>query len=73
MQHNITPRYEFGYGLSYTTFEYCNLVITPIYDEGDYSEEGLIKNWENGGASPIAEGSTTALWCVTWDRFAGGA
>ncbi|KAL9109649.1 MAG: hypothetical protein Q9227_005686 [Pyrenula ochraceoflavens] len=26
---NITPRYEFGYGLSYSTFTLSNLVITP--------------------------------------------
>lgn len=25
--HDITPRYEFGYGLSYTSFAYTNLVI----------------------------------------------
>ena len=23
-KHNITPRYEFGFGMTYTTFEYSN-------------------------------------------------
>ncbi|KAL7273432.1 beta-glucosidase [Rhizina undulata] len=29
-KQNITPRFEFGYGLSYTTFEFSNITITTI-------------------------------------------
>ncbi|KIJ61677.1 glycoside hydrolase family 3 protein [Hydnomerulius pinastri MD-312] len=58
---NITPRYEFGFGMSYSTFEFSDLQIQKV-EPLDYAETSLIENWENCGASPIAEGSTTALW-----------
>lgn len=69
---NITPRFEFGFGLSYTKFGYSNLKIEKI-TENDYTEANFESVWDNGQASPIAEGSSTALWlhrpayCVTFD------
>lgn len=33
---NITPIYEFGFGLSYTTFEYANLRVKPVQNASSY-------------------------------------
>ena len=37
----ITPRYEFGFRLSYTTFEYSSLSISPIV--GGLDQERALK------------------------------
>ena len=61
IQKNITPRFEFGFGLSYTKFSYSNLHIQKIA-EPDQTQSDFETAWDNGQASPIAEGSSTALW-----------
>lgn len=61
---NITPRYEFGFGMSYTTFEYSNLNIAAVPNADTYDTE-LIANWEAGLPNPLGIGSTTAMWLHT--------
>jgi Glycosyl hydrolase family 3 C-terminal domain/Fibronectin type III-like domain len=53
--HNITPIYEFGFGLSYTTFEYSNLHVTKINASAYTPSTGMTK------AAPVLGNFSTDL------------
>ncbi|KAJ3476612.1 hypothetical protein NLI96_g11043 [Meripilus lineatus] len=58
---NITPRFEFGFGLSYTTFKYSSVQVSAITHR-DNTAADLEAKWAAGKPSPIAVGSSAAIW-----------
>jgi len=52
---NITPRYEFGFGLTYTTFEYSDLSTSLV--------SGASTSYE-APATALVEGGLESLWDV---------
>lgn len=62
LQHGIEPRFEFGFGLSFTNFEYSRLSITRLpTNEGDIA---AAQAWDRGEASAQVQGGSAAAWRV---------
>ena len=52
--HNITPRFEFGYGLSYSAFSYSNLTVSAVAGANTVEYPTI--------GSVVPQGGPAALW-----------
>lgn len=59
-QNQIVPRFEFGFGLSYTIFEYSDLTIEKLGYWQQFPEDAV---WDSGQTpSTNATGASRAIW-----------
>ena len=50
-----TPVYPFGYGLSYTTFQYASLDVTPVSGSGSYKVKATVTNTGNRAGDEVVQ------------------
>jgi hypothetical protein len=62
VQNGLEPRFEFGFGLSYTNFTYGNLSITKLVRDPSSAYGAYEDGWDAGQATPYEQGMSAAPW-----------